>query len=190
MVVFDITKELFSTKVYPGDPIPGRESWLSIENGDLCNLTSLHLGSHSGTHVDAPRHFIENGKSVAEISLEKCVGPCQVVFHNGRIEGAFWKDKFKNKTDKLLIQGNVELDVQAAEYIVACGISLIGVETPTVGDASCQQYVHKILLGHEVVILENLQLNGVLEGEYFLAAQPLKMQGVDGSPVRALLIKM
>lgn len=189
MVVYDISKELFSTKAYSGDPVPEKESWLSMEKGDVCNLTSLTVGSHSGTHIDAPKHFIGNGKSVAEIPLEKCVGICQVVFHNGKLEEEFWKNKICGKIDKLLIRGNASLDVKAAEAIVAYGINLVGVEAPTVGDSSCQQQVHRILLKNEVVILENLCLDDIQEGEYFLAAQPLKMEGVDGSPVRALLVK-
>ncbi len=188
MVIYDITKEIFSTKAYPGDPVPEKKSWLSMEKGDVCNLTSLTVGSHSGTHIDAPKHFIANGKSVAEMPLEKCVGICQVVSHSGKLEGEFWKNKVCEITDKLLIRGNASLDVKAAETIVACGIHLVGVEAPTVGDSSCQQQVHKILLENEVVILENLCLDGIQEGQYFLAAQPLKMQGVDGSPVRALLM--
>ena len=188
MIIYDITKELFSTKVYPGDPVPSKKEWFSIEKGDSCNLTSLSLGSHSGTHLDAPRHFIANGKDVADISLEKCVGNCRVISYSGRFQSDFWNKDVIKKTKKLLIRGNVVLDQKAAENIVRCGIDLIGVEASTVGDAASQEQVHKVLLENEVVILENLQLNDIEDGEYFLVAQPLKMQGCDGSPVRAVLL--
>lgn len=188
MIIYDISKELFSAKVYPGDPVPSKESWLSMERGDICNLTKLSLGSHSGTHMDAPKHFIPNGKTAADVSLKKCVGNCQVVWHNGKIESDFWSERLEKGIDKILIRGNVIIDVKAAEAMVKYGINLIGVEAPTVGDKLCQEQVHRILLGNEIVILENLQLENISEGRYFLAAQPLKIQGIDGSPVRAILI--
>lgn len=188
MTIYDITKELFSTETYPGDPVPAKSSWLSMSKGDKCNLTSLSLGSHSGTHIDAPKHFIANGKDVSEVSLEYCIGSCQVIHYDGRIKQQFWSEYSFQGIERILFQGQVMIDETAAENIVRHGIKLIGVETPTVGDKSCQENVHKILLEKEIVILENLQLNNISEGRYFLLAQPLKMQGSDGSPVRALLI--
>lgn len=189
MIIYDITRELFSTIIYPGDPIPDKKKWMSIEDGDVCNLTSLSLGSHSGTHIDAPKHFILGGKDVAEISLEKCVGFCQVINYSGKISIDLWNEHLKKGIDKILLRGNVIIDEQVASNIVKCGINLIGVEASTIGDQICREQVHRKLLENEVVILENLQLEKVQEGEYFLVAQPLKMQGVDGSPVRALLIE-
>lgn len=188
MVIFDITKELFSTTVYPGDPVPTSKDWFALEKGDVCNLTSICLGSHSGTHIDAPKHFIANGKDVAEISLQRCIGYCQVLYYDGKITKEFLENSLEDGVDKLLLHGNVVLDEVAADSIVQRGISLIGVEMSTVGDKSSQIPVHQKLLKNEVVILENLQLDHVPEGKYFLAAQPLKMRGVDGSPVRAVLI--
>lgn len=188
MVIYDITKELFSTIAYPGDPVPAKKKWLSIEQDDVCNLTAINLGSHSGTHMDAPKHFIADGKDVAEVSLEKCIGNCQVVHYNGKITDEFLTETLEAGIDKLLVRGNVVLDKESAESIIRYGLCLIGVEASTVGDKANQEHVHKILLGNEVVILENLQLDNVREGKYFLAAQPLKMQDVDGSPVRAVLI--
>ncbi len=188
MIIYDITQELFSTTIYPGDPIPTKKSWLSIENGDICNLTILSLGSHSGTHIDAPKHFIAEGKDVAELSLDKCIGYCEVIYCNGRITSEFLAKTLEEGTDKILLRGNVILDEEFAKSIVKCKINLIGVEMPTVGDEVSQKQVHKILLENEVVILENLNLDKIPEGKYFLVAQPLKMDDVDGSPVRALLI--
>lgn len=188
MVIYDISKELFSTTVYPGDPVPTSESWFSLERGDVCNLTSICLGSHSGTHIDAPKHFIAHGKDVAEVPLQKFIGDCQVVYCDGEITEEIIKNALKDGIDKLLFRGNVVLGIEAADSIVERGINLVGVEASTVGDKLSQVQVHQKLLDNEIVILENLQLDHVPEGKYFLAAQPLKMQGVDGSPVRAVLI--
>ena len=189
MVIHDISKEIFSTEIYPGDPIPSKKIWFAIESGNVCNLTRVCLGNHSGTHIDAPKHFLSNGKGVSEIDLDRCIGKCQLVCHAGKIEAGFWENVWKKGMDKILFRGNVQLDVNAAENIVKYGVKLIGVESSTVGDEVCQQQVHKILLKEEVVILENLRLNEIQEGEYFLAAQPLKMQDLDGSPVRAILVE-
>ena len=188
MVIYDISKELFSTTVYPGDPVPTSKSWFALERGDVCNLTSICLGSHSGTHIDAPKHFMAHGKDVAEVSLQKCVGDCQVVYCNGEITEEFIKNTLEDGIDKILFRGDVVLGIKAADSIVKRGINLVGVEASTVGDKQSQVLVHQKLLNNEIVILENLQLDHVPEGKYFLAAQPLKMQGVDGSPVRAILI--
>ena len=189
MNIYDISKEIFSLKAYPGDPEPGKENWFSMERGDPCNVTKLYMGSHSGTHIDAPRHFMKNGKDAATVPLEKCMGYCQVVHYNGKIGNDFWMRRLENGVDKLLIRGDVLIDMDAAENMVRYHLNLIGVENATVGDQTCQKQVHEILLGNEIVILENLQLAEVEEGKYFLAAQPLKMREVDGSPVRAVLLK-
>lgn len=189
MIIYDITRELFSTEVYPGDPIPDKKSVLAIKEGNVCNVSGLYLGSHSGTHMDAPLHFIENGRDVAEVELSKCVGNCLVLKHDGVIRESFWEKVALYNIDKILIKGDVIVDEESADNFVERGVVLIGVETPTVGQSGFQEQVHKKLLGNEIVILETLVLNDISEGTYFLVAQPLKMEGVDGSPVRALLIE-
>lgn len=188
MKIYDISREMFSAKVYPGDPVPSREAVLSLEQGDPCNLSRIVMGSHSGTHVDAPVHFCAGGKSADEIALEKCVGECKVVSGSGVITEADMKTFLADGTKKLLIKGSILLTVQAAEVLAEAGADLLGVEGQTVGDAESQQEIHRILLGAEIVILEGIVLDQVEENTYFLAALPLKMQGADGSPVRPILV--
>ena len=74
MRIFDISQEVFSCVVFPGDPSPQKEIMLRISEGDICNLSSLHMCAHNGTHVDAPYHFLEDGKKINEVVLEKFIG--------------------------------------------------------------------------------------------------------------------
>ena len=87
MKYYDIGKELFSTPVYPGDPVPQKRPFFQIEQGDGCNLTVITMGSHNGTHLDAPKHFCEEKGGVDTIPLEKCLGICKVAEINGEVTG-------------------------------------------------------------------------------------------------------
>ncbi|MDO4275477.1 MAG: cyclase family protein [Eubacteriales bacterium] len=188
MRLHDISKELFSSPVYPGDPVPEKAPFLSIEKGDVCNLTMLSMGSHNGTHLDAPRHFIADGRDVSDILLEKTIGLCKVVEAHGRLTSGQIEEWMSGRTKKLLIKGQIIVTPQAAKTMVQWGLELLGVEGQTVGEEGTQETVHRILLGAEVVILEGLVLEEPEPGSYFLAAQPLKMAGLDGSPIRPVLI--
>lgn len=190
MKYFDISKELFSTSVYPGDPVPKKQPFFEIKKGDGCNLTVITMGSHNGTHLDAPKHFCEGKGGVDTIPLEKCMGNCKVAEIHGEITGEHMKSLLEDGTKKLLLKGDILLTPQAAQVAADEKIHLIGVESQTVGAGEGQTLVHQILLGSEVVILEGLVLEEVDSGRYFLAAQPLKWEDVDGSPVRPVLIDM
>ncbi len=189
-MIFDISQEIFSSEVYPGDPIPKKEEILSLNNEtpDICQLTRLIMGSHSGTHLDAPLHFYKDGKDVEQIELKKCIGECKVVSASGKIEEEEIYKWVKDGTKRLLIKGKIELDSSQAECLVKSGVYCIGVEQNTVGSGKEQEKVHKILLGAEVVIIEGLRMDKIIDGRYFLSAVPLKMKGLDGSPIRAILI--
>lgn len=188
MEIYDISRELFSAKVYPGDPIPMHEKVLSLENGAICNLSRIEMGSHSSTHLDAPLHFVPNGKSVEKIDLEKCVGKCRVVSQQGFVEAEDLVPLLGSGCRKLLIRGDIELGVDAAREIAASGVELLGVEGFTVGNPETSGMIHRILLEKEVVIVEALNLQEIQDGMYFLCAVPLKLAGLDGSPCRAILV--
>lgn len=187
--IYDIGKELFSTPVYPGDPAPKKTPFLEIEKGDDCNLTVITMGSHNGTHLDAPKHFCRGKGGVDTIPLKKCVGECKVVKFSGELTKEKMEALLADGTKKLLIKGDILLTPEAAEVMAERKLDLIGVEDQTVGAGEGQKTVHRTLLGAEVVILEGLVLTEVEPGSYFLAAQPLKLEGLDGSPVRPILIK-
>lgn len=190
MKYYDIGKELFSTHVYPGDPVPQKRPFFQIKQGDGCNLTVITMGSHNGTHLDAPKHFCEGKGGVDTIPLEKCLGICKVAEINGEVTGRIMENLLEDGTEKLLLKGEILLTPQAAQVMADKKIHLVGVESQTVGEGEGQTLVHQILLGAEVVILEGLVLKEVKPGKYFLAAQPLKWEDVDGSPVRPVLIDM
>ena len=189
LTYFDISKELFSSTVYPGDPAPSKKPFLSIEKGDVCNLTEITLGSHNGTHLDAPKHFVRDGLSVAEIPLDKTMGPCKLVSASGEITASQMQEWLLDGTKKLLIRGDILLTPEASSVMAKASLDLIGVEGQTVGLGDTQVTVHQILLGAGIIILEGLVLSMVPEdGAYFLSAAPIKMDGLDGSPIRPVLI--
>lgn len=194
MNLYDISQELFSSPVYPGDPLPHKEYFLNIDQGDICNLTVLSMGSHVGTHMDAPRHFYVEGDDICQIPLSKCIGECKVISAPAQkepwiISGNDMKKLLADGTKKLLIKGIIEITEAAAAEMVQNGLELIGVEGQTVGPADAPAQVHYILLAAKVVILEGLCLGEIPCGNYILSASPLKMDGLDGSPVRAVLIE-
>ncbi len=191
MKIYDITQELFSCEVYPGDPAPKKETIASTAKGDACNLTALSMCAHNGTHIDAPYHFFGEGKTVDMLSLAKTVGEAYVAEHTGELYGKDAESIIKksNGISRILIKGNVTVTESAAEVFATAGIDLLGNESQTVGPENAPMAVHKILLSKDTVLLEGIRLNGVPEGKYLLCAQPINLGGCDGAPVRAILIQ-
>ena len=197
MKIFDISQSIPDCAVYPGDPVPQTTRMCSIDNGDLYNLTFLSMCAHNGTHVDAPNHFIKNGKSIDGISLDKTVGMAYVVNCSDTIDGLraaeiinTIKNASNDTINKLIVKGRAVIDVEGAKALADAGIVLVGSETQSIGDEKAPMAVHKILLEKEVVLLEGVRLDAVSEGIYFLVAAPLLIAGADGAPCRALLLDL
>ena len=195
MKIYDISQEVFSCKVFPGDPAPERKVLASMEAGALYNLTAISMCAHNGTHVDAPLHFIKDGNAVDAISLEAVVGMAYVAEHHGIVTGddaAKMIEKAKalnpEAARRMLIKGAAVVSAEAAEVFAASGILLLGNESQTVGPEDAPMAVHHILLGANVILLEGIRLAAVPEGVYLLNAAPLNLAGAEGSPCRALLI--
>ena len=195
MTIYDISQEVFSCRTFPGDPVPERQLLSSMENGDLYNLTAFRMCAHNGTHVDAPFHFIRDGRTVDAVSLDVFVGPAYVAEHEGIVSGddaarmiAEAKERDPEAARRILIRGKAEVSAEAANRFVSSGILLLGNESQTVGPEDAPMEVHLILLGAGVVLLEGIRLSEVEEGAYFLNAAPLNLSGADGSPCRAILI--
>ena len=195
MKIYDISQEVFTCQVYPGDPMPEKTILESMEKGDLYNLTAFSMCAHNGTHIDAPYHFIKDGKTVDEIDLQAFVGKafvaeCEGVITTGDaikiIEKA--KKQSPESAKRILIKGKAEVSLEAAKVFASSGILLLGNESQTVGPESAPMAVHLALLGANVVLLEGICLSEVSEGVYFLSAAPLNLSGADGAPCRALLI--
>jgi len=191
--IYDISQEVFKSEVYPGDPAPKRQVLSSMENGDLYNLTSFSMCAHNGTHIDAPYHFISNGKKVDEIEHAKFVGPCFVAEYDGILSAADAADILFRASDdakkRILIKGDVTVSAEAAKVFADGGVYLLGNESQTVGPCDAPMEVHKILLSHNVVLLEGIRLGEVETGEYFLCAMPLLLSECDGAPTRAFLLE-
>ena len=197
MKIYDISQELFSCVVFPGDPAPRRDVLSSMEEGALYNLTALSLCAHNGTHIDAPYHFIQDGKTVEQLSLEKPVGWAYVTHESGILTAedadrilAKAKEAHPESYKRILIGGKATVSKEAARVFAAAGIDLVGNESQTVGPEDAPMQVHLTLLGAEVVLLEGIRLGGVPDGVYLLSAAPISLGGSDGAPCRAILIDM
>lgn len=192
MKVYDISQEVFSCKVYPGDPNPERIVMKSFEKGDGYHLTAFSMCAHNGTHVDAPIHFLADGKTVDQIPLEQFVGQCLVIYHQGDVTGedaAKIVEKLQG-IPRLLISGTATVTKAAAHIFADAKLLLVGNESQSVGPEDAPSAVHKILLGNGVVLLEGIVLTNIPEGKYILCAAPLNLAGSDGAPSRAVLIEM
>ena len=195
MKIHDISQEVFGCQVYPGDPAPEKQILNSMEEGDSYNLSAFSMCAHNGTHIDAPFHFIRDGKTVDEICLEAFLGKAYVAEHQGIVSGddaaqilKKAKEQDPNVAKRILIKGNAEVSPEAAKVFASSGIMLLGNESQTVGPEDAPMEVHLILLGAGVVLLEGIRLENVSEGVYMLNAAPLNLSGADGSPCRAVLI--
>ena len=191
MKIYDISQEVFSCSVYPGDPRPEKQVLYATGTGDLYNLTSFAMCAHNGTHVDAPFHFLHNGKTVDQMDLTHFVGACFVAKHEGDVTAADAEEILKKAggAERILIAGKATVTAEAAEVFAAGGIKLLGNEGQTVGPEDAPMQVHLILLRREIALLEGVVLQDVPEGRYFLSAAPLNLGGADGAPCRAYLIQ-
>ena len=193
-MIIDISQEVFSCKVFPGDPAPTSQRVLSIEQGDICNLTAFSMCAHNGTHVDAPFHFLPGGNTIEKIGLDAFVGDCYVARHEGNITAdntanILDKARAAGACERILIAGKATVTEEAARIFAQANIKLLGNESQTVGPEDAPMEVHKILLGADVVLLEGIVLKDVDEGKYFLSAAPLNLGGCDGAPCRAVLVR-
>ena len=194
MKIYDISQEVFNCKVFPGDPAPERDVLCSMEDGEFYNLTAFYMCAHNGTHVDAPFHFVRDGKTIDEVGLEPFVGSAYVAEHEGVVtaeDAKFMLQKAEGDAAKrLLIKGDAEVSLEAAEVFAKAGLLLVGNESQTVGPEDAPMAVHLVLLKAGVALLEGIRLEQVPEGTYLLNAAPLNLGGADGAPCRAVLIKL
>jgi arylformamidase len=147
--------------------------------------------AHNGTHIDAPFHFLQGGKTVDQMDLGVFVGDCYVARHTGDVSDADARAILAKAdgVERILIAGKATVTAEAAAVFAGSGIKLIGNESQTVGPENTPMQVHKILLGQGMALLEGVVLECVPEGRYFLSAAPLNLGGADGAPCRATLIR-
>lgn len=178
--IIDITRELNDqTKIYEGDPHVRIEQFYTVETNGFA-ITKLSMGSHSGTHIDAPSHVISGGRHVSQIPLSEMVGQCVVVDKNGM--------KIPADMRRVIIKGEDEetgrITESQARKLVDAGVRLVGTDSLSIGSDE----VHDILLSEGCLILESLELSKAEPGIYMLCALPLKI-AADGSPIRACLVQ-
>lgn len=199
MKLYDITAAVHAGMlVYPGDPEVSVERLGSGSDSGV-RVSRLCLGTHTGTHIDPPLHFIEGGAAVDDIPLELLIGPAQVVWSGSDVIGREFLESADIKADRLLFKtknsglmaGPFEkeyacLDEGAAGWLVENGVRLVGMDYLSVERFDADA-VHRLLLGNGVVILEGLDLTGVDPGIYELICLPLRIRGGDGAPARVVL---
>jgi NADH dehydrogenase len=187
--------------VYEGDPDVHIELAKSIDRGDPANVSRLELGAHTGTHVDAPRHFIPHAAGASELPVQAFVGPCVVADAtsvSGTIdEQAIASLELPADVERVLLKTPnsrlwkldsftpdfVRLDGDGARALIDRGVRAVGIDYLSIGDPEA----HRLLLGHGIGVIEGLDLREVQPGAYLLACLPLKLSGSDGAPARALL---
>ena len=195
MRIYDISQEVFSSVLFPGDPAPEGKKIMSMSEGDVCNLSTLFMCAHNGTHVDAPAHFFIDGKTIDHLPLDIFVGECFVARCDGLVTAKAAEEIMKKAAklganERILIAGKATVSNDAASVFASHKIKLIGNESQTVGDENAPARAHEVLLGESIVLLEGLRLDGVEEGKYILSSAPLNLAGFDGSPCRAILIQL
>ena len=211
MKVIDLTLTI-SNKIptFPGSPPPAFIPWENVKE-DGYNLELLFLSTHTGTHMDAPHHFLEKGVKIHEISLEKLVSEAALIKSkknsseiitktdiqkfekkHGKIEGfssvIFQTGWQKNLQKKYYFTKNPGLSVSAAKYLASKKISLVGIDSPSIDVGTDSKFsVHQIFAKKGMLIVENLaNLDKIKSSKFHLVVLPLKLKNATGSPVRAI----
>lgn len=196
-MIIDVTRSLTRNNVvYPGD-IPPR---FSQEDCGQYLLSELTLSTHSGTHIDAPAHYLKDSRSIDTIPFELLMGRCRVIDLSGisgpiesrhleqRIMGEkkiLIKTSFSTKTD--FDPDYSALSISGAETVIQAGIHCVGIDSPSIEAYQGDGAVHRLLLGSGTAVIELLDLSAVREGIYWMIALPFRLDGLDGSPARVLL---
>jgi arylformamidase len=207
-MIHDVTVPITNTMpVWPSDP-PVKltpQSHLSRDKSHTVRLTSIQMGSHTGTHIDAPWHFVENGRQLNQIRIETLVGKATVfelpnVRSIGRenverlpfsgVERVLFKtENSKHWNDGRFFEEFVSLEPEAAQVLVDRGVKLVGIDYLSIDKYKSEKHpTHFVLLERNVVILEGLNLSAVAPGEYDMVALPLNLQEADGAPTRVILV--
>jgi arylformamidase len=195
--------------IWPGDVTIKIERRRSMDRGDAANNSAISLGVHTGTHMDAPKHFIKDGRSIDKLPLETSVGPARVIEIKDKISIKPEELKQHNikKGERILfktvnsprcwqtdafVNDFVFVTRDAAQFLVDAGVILIGVDYLSVGspldpEKTMRPDTHQILLGAGLYLIEGLNLTDVKAGNYNLICLPLKLMDAEGCPVRAIL---
>ena len=208
MHIYDITLTISpDLPVWPGDPPVKIERVAKIEEGANSNLSRMSIGVHTGTHVDAPLHFLTGGNGVESLPLNILIGRAYVLnlpdadiitasvlkqssipTETNRLIIKTRNSQYLEQKDPVFRTGFVGISADGAEFLVGLGIKLIGIDYLSVAPYKQSRPTHEILLKSDVVIVEGLDLSNITQGQYTLYCLPLKIAGCDGAPARAILV--
>lgn len=210
MKIHDITLTLRAGMVvWPGDPEVELGRIKKIEEGANANVSSIAMGVHTGTHVDAPYHFLTDGDTVENMLLQVLIGKVKVVEIDDQVEvitrdvlerihleDGIERILFKTRNSKYLADSRVGfkedfvgIDAGASELLVEKGIKLVGIDYLSIAPYKRSRPTHEVMLGAKMVIIEGVDLSGVEPGDYILYCLPLKLKDTEGAPARVILIE-
>lgn len=191
MLLYDITRELFSAPVYEGDPKPGSRMLRRIGEDSRYNLSAVSMCTHTATHIDAPLHYEEEGTDIGSMRLSTFCGKCTVVTIDGILTGEDMERLLPHCHKRLIFHGagKAYLSVSAARVIADSGLLLVGTDAMSIAPPFDEHMPHLELARAGVAVLEGLYLEGIEDGDYTLSAFPLKMKGLEASPCRAVLMR-
>jgi arylformamidase len=210
MTIYDISLTISpSLPTWPGDPGLTLEQFEAMDSGAHVNVTKISTSVHMGTHVDAPHHFLNDGRTVEDLPLDVLTGPCYVtqlpdgidaitaeVLDRTEITADMKRVLFGTSNSHFWAHGETEFQEEfvaitedGAEWLVERGVQLVGVDYLSVAPFGDSEPTHKVLLKAGVVVVEGLNLSMVMRGFYDLYCLPLKIAGSDGAPARAILVQ-
>jgi len=208
MQIYDISLKISKDMpVWPGDPAPFLERFAVLGKESDANISRIEMSLHTGTHIDAPEHFLAEGKTVDQIPLKDLIGRVYLlhlpdvnsinakILEQSEIPPRTRRILFKTRNSKLWMRGEksfqsdfVAITSDGAQYLVDRGVKLVGVDYLSVAPYVDTTTTHQILLAHGVVVVEGLDLSGVSQGRYTMYCLPLKVVGVEGAPARTILV--
>lgn len=211
MTIYDISLSLSpNLPTWPGDPGLKLEQYASMDKGTHYNATQISSSVHVGTHVDAPRHFLNEGSTVEQLPLDVLTGPCYVtqlpdgidaitaeVLDRTEITSEMKRVLFGTSNSHYWARGEskfqtdfVAITEDGAEWLVKHGVQLVGIDYLSIAPYDESIPTHTVLLKAGVVVVEGLNLSNIMRGFYDLYCLPLKIAGSDGAPARAILIQL
>lgn len=192
MIIHDITREITSTPIYDGDPVTDFQWVMRMDCGDDYNLSKIKFCNHAGTHIDTPKHFCDDGKTITDYNISSFCGECSVVSVNGILTGKDMEFILPNCKKKVLFKSDNNdgiLTLSAVFVLADYEIEMVGTENMSIGFSSEEYRVHKELAYNDILVIENLDLSGVNDGDYIISALPLKIDSAEAAPARVILLE-
>lgn len=206
--IIDISRRIYSGMVvWPDGENTELKSEMSVKKGDICNVTLMSMSVHNGTHIDSPLHFLDGARSITEADLSRFIGFAKVfeidtkdcineshlkdlMIEEG--DAVFFKTSNSNiPEEQPFVEGYVYLDASAARYLADKKVRTVGFDYLSIDKYGDKNYpAHMLLLKENVGIIETICLKGVQSGDYFFSCLPLKIEGSEGSPARAVLLEL